>query len=60
MKSNNLELVQLFEQYQLQGIDIVNELMRFKVLDQLLSANASAREWGLRQMIYMLWRKNPQ
>lgn len=47
MKSNNLELVQLFEQYQLQGIDIVNELMRFKVLDQLLSANASAREWGV-------------
>lgn len=47
MKSNNLELVQLFQKYQLEGIDVINELMRFNVLDQLVSSNASAREWGI-------------
>lgn len=47
MKSNNQELVNLFEQHRLQGVDIINELMRFTVLDQLLSSNASAREWGV-------------
>ncbi len=31
----------------IEGIDIVNELMRFKVLDQLISSNANSREWGV-------------
>ena len=47
MKKNNEELIALCAQYGIEGIDIVNELMRFKVLDQLLSSNANSREWGV-------------
>ena len=47
MKKNNEELITLCAQYGIEGIDIVNELMRFKVLDQLLSSNANSREWGV-------------
>ena len=35
-EKNNEELIALCAQYGIEGIDIVNELMRFKVLDQLL------------------------
>ncbi|WP_251424968.1 hypothetical protein [Veillonella agrestimuris] len=47
MKSNHIELIELFGKHQLEGIDVVNELMRFNVLDQLVSSNASSREWGI-------------
>ena len=47
MKKNNEEFIALCAQYGIEGIDIVNELMRFKVLDQLLSSNANSREWGV-------------
>ena len=53
MKKNNEELITLCAQYGIEGIDIVNELMRFKVLDQLLSSNANSREWGVTQRICM-------
>ncbi|WP_282004469.1 hypothetical protein [Veillonella denticariosi] len=47
MKANNEQMITLCAKYGLEGIDIVNELMRFKVLDQLISGNASSREWGV-------------
>ena len=47
MKVNNEEFIALCANHGIEGIDIVNELMRFKVLDQLISSNASSREWGV-------------
>ena len=47
MKVNNEEFIALCATHGIEGIDIVNELMRFKVLDQLISSNASSREWGV-------------
>jgi hypothetical protein len=47
MKANNEEFITLCAANGIEGIDIVNELMRFKVLDQLISSNASSREWGV-------------
>ena len=47
MKVNNEEFITLCAAHGIEGIDIVNELMRFKVLDQLISSNASSREWGV-------------
>ena len=41
MKVNNEEFIALCATHSIEGIDIVNELMRFKVLDQLISSNAS-------------------
>lgn len=46
MKANNEEFITLCASNGIEGIDIVNELMRFNVLDQLISSNASSREWG--------------
>ena len=47
MKANNEEFITLCAANGIEGIDIVNELMRFNVLDQLISSNASSREWGV-------------
>ena len=47
MKANNEEFITLCASNGIEGIDIVNELMRFNVLDQLISSNASSREWGV-------------
>ena len=46
MKANNEEFITLCASNGIEGIDIVNELMRFNVLDQLISSNASSREVG--------------
>lgn len=40
-------IIELYKSHNLEGIDMVNELMRFQALDQLVSSNAHAREWGL-------------
>ncbi len=53
MKANNEEFITLCASNGIEGIDIVNELMRFNVLDQLISSNASSREWGVTLMICM-------
>ena len=53
MKKNNEELIALCAQYGIEGIDIVNELMRFKVLDQLLSAMRILVNGVLHQRTYM-------
>ena len=43
MKVNNEEFITLCAAHGIEGIDIVNELMRFKVLDQLISDRKSTR-----------------
>ncbi len=47
MLEKHRQLIELFNENQVEGIDIVNELLRFRALDQIVSANAKAREWGL-------------
>ena len=58
MKANNEEFITLCASNGIEGIDIVNELMRFNVLDQLISSNASSREWVSHLRSYMHWQKN--
>lgn len=47
MKEQDIKMIQLFNEAGLEGVDIINELLRFRVLDQMVSSNANAREWGI-------------
>lgn len=53
------EWIDLCATHQLTGIDCVNELLRFNVLDQLIRGNAQAREWGVSlEDLYQLAQKS--
>lgn len=39
-------IIELYKSHNLEGIDMVNELMRFQALDQLVSSNAHALASG--------------
>ena len=40
-------LIARFEAIGLRGVAIINELLRFRALDQMISASAEVREWGI-------------
>lgn len=47
MKEAFANLISLFKDNGLEGIDIINEMLRFRVLDQLISSQPGTREWGI-------------
>lgn len=47
MKTSHQKMIALFQDNGIDGIDIVNELLRFRVLDQMISSHPATKEWGI-------------
>lgn len=46
-ENKNINLLNLYRKYGLDDRQIVNELLRFRVMDQIISSRANSRDWGL-------------